>query len=62
MDFMTPTPPAAEMIETLLGSNGFMEVRNVTASLHACFEVFSNGHVMGNHSITGDPVSFYAKI
>ena len=62
MDSTTLTPPITEIVETLMESDGLIEFRNVKASLHACFEVFTNGYIMGNHTSTGDPVSFYAKI
>lgn len=57
MDFAVVN--ASEIVENVLvDSNGFIEVRNVTSTgtdrSHRCFERFTNGHVMGNHLVTGD--------
>ena len=52
---------AAEIVDDVLRDpGGFIEVRNVTASDHACFKHFERGDVMGvhqdtNESVSGDP-------
>ena len=49
------TKTATDLVENILPSpNGSIQFQNIQASSHACFNLFTNGHAVGNDKVTGE--------